>query len=305
MKITTVIYKMGISIYTKLPAKYIICKLLKLSKIPIGLVYKDLKFNSTFKVKVRDNVSFKMVSYGGRIENEIFWNGLFNSFENETGWIWKILAKESEVIFDIGANTGIYSLTAKALNSKAKVVAFEPSTNTFNKLVKNNDINNYDIVCAPIALSDESGYSIFYDSYNTNQTSASLSPEMKKNFGPTKMKEYLVRTKTLKSYIQENNIGRVDLIKIDVEMFEPYVIYGFGDLLVKYKPNIIIEILSEDVAHKLNSIFKKDFVFYHLHSENKLVQVEELKVVPLKWNYFVCHKENQASIEKKVSLIPL
>ena len=40
--------------------------------------------------------------------------------------LWEELCKESEVIFDVGSNTGVYSLLAKSSNPKSKVYAFEP-----------------------------------------------------------------------------------------------------------------------------------------------------------------------------------
>ena len=81
-------------------------------------------------------------------------------------------------------------------------------------------------------------------------------------------------------------------MKIDVEMHEPSVIEGFSELLFKYKPNIFIEVLSDEVAKKLNSFFKEDFMIFHLPEENEIVQVKEFKVVQLKWNYFVSHRDN-------------
>ena len=77
-------------------------------------------------------------------------------------------------IFDVGANTGIYSLVAKTLNKEAKVFAFEPSSKLSKSLNKNNQINNYDIICEKIALSNKSDHQIFYDTTYENQTSASL-----------------------------------------------------------------------------------------------------------------------------------
>ena len=45
-----------------------------------------------------------------------------------------------DVIFDIGANTGIYSMVTKAINPSSKIHAFEPSKQTYFKLKLNSRI---------------------------------------------------------------------------------------------------------------------------------------------------------------------
>ena len=292
MKISSLLYKVGINIFRILPAKAFVCKCIKFVGFPISNVYKDLKFSGEFKVNIDNRHNFQLFHHGGKIENETFWKGLFTTFEKDTGWLWKELTPVSNVIFDIGANTGIYSLVAKSLNPTAIIHAFEPSKNTFYKLQKNSEINDFNIICKQIALSNENGSCVFYDSFDANQTSASLSPEMKKLWANFEANEYEVQTQTLKSYILENEVSSIDLMKIDVEMHEPSVIEGFSELLFKYKPNIFIEVLSDEVAKKLNSFFKEDFMIFHLPEENEIVQVKEFKVVQLKWNYFVSHRDN-------------
>lgn len=59
------------------------------------------------------------------IANKLYYCGL-KGYEYETIKIWIELVKKSEVIFDIGAYTGLYSLIAALINNKARVFAFEP-----------------------------------------------------------------------------------------------------------------------------------------------------------------------------------
>ena len=161
---------------------------------PIDKFYKDLKIKGTFNVYLSSK-KLQNESFGGTIENEIFWKGLFNSWERETGFLFEYLVQKERVIFDIGANTGIYSLVAKAANSKSLLYAFEPSKNTFEKLLTNNEINGFDINCEKIALSNENSKSIFYDVPDENQTSASLSNLMLKDWDGYngKIMEYQVK----------------------------------------------------------------------------------------------------------------
>lgn len=295
MKVTTIIYKSLVLILRYLPFKKYLFYLIKFSNSLTIKLYKDLKFKGKFKVRLL-NKSFLLNHFGGRIENETFWFGLFKSFEVDTGWLWVKLASKSKVVFDIGANTGIYSLVAKTVHSNSKIYAFEPSRNTFHKLVKNNIDNKFDINCFQIAFSNKNGEAIFYDSFNHNQTSASLSSEMMKNWKNFNSNEYKVKTQTIDDFIIENNITSIDLVKIDVEMHEPEVLEGFKKCHL-LKPIIFIEILNDQVAKRVNEFFNSGFVFYHLEAENKVNKVEEIKMVPLKWNYLICPIEKESYLK--------
>ena len=55
--------------------------------------YANLKFNGEFKVRIHNEAGFKLWHHGGNIENETFWNGLFVTWANDTGWIWKELCQ--------------------------------------------------------------------------------------------------------------------------------------------------------------------------------------------------------------------
>jgi FkbM family methyltransferase len=253
-KTTSIIYQIALGIYNIMPFKKQLCLFLKKINLPNKIFYKDLKFNGSFKVKIQ-NKQFKLIHFGGTIENEMFWNGI-KSFENDTIWIWTELCAISSVVFDVGANTGVYSLIAKTLNSDSRVYAFEPSNHTFHKLQQNNILNKFDIVCEKIALSSNTGDQIFYDTIDHNQTSASLSAEKLKNWSGNSVEilEYNVKTMTMFDYIHSNNITSIDLIKIDIEMHEHEAIKGLGSYLQDFKPIVIIEVLSELVAAELNNL---------------------------------------------------
>ena len=141
MKITTAVYKVLIKLHIINPFKKLICHALRWLSIPHNKFYKDINFEGKFNVGF-DKKNFFLFHFGDTISKHTFWNGLFKTWENETGWIWKELCENSNYIFDVGANTGVYSLVAKTINKESKVFAFEPSINTFKQLKKNNQINN-------------------------------------------------------------------------------------------------------------------------------------------------------------------
>jgi FkbM family methyltransferase len=79
-------------------------------------------------------------------------------------WI-EDFVKAGDVVYDIGANVGAYSLVAsKHSGGKAKVFAFEPSFSTFSQLCKNIFLNRCSgqVIPLHIALSDNTGIATFH-----------------------------------------------------------------------------------------------------------------------------------------------
>jgi ribosomal protein L11 methylase PrmA len=98
-----------------------------------------------------------------RNRKRIVLGGIKDGWEKVSTGLWIKLCRESEVIIDIGANTGVYSLIAKTVNPGAKVFAFEPVERVFEKLQGNCRLNNYDIGCFKKAVSNYSGKAKIYD----------------------------------------------------------------------------------------------------------------------------------------------
>jgi FkbM family methyltransferase len=290
--------------FIKLPKKYIKKRhirniLLKIHKFFIVPdKYNETRFNylGTIKIKTK-NGSFKMKATGGSIENEIFWKGLYGSLEPETIWIIEKLSLNATCMIDIGANTGLYSLFVKSINPKCEIHAFEPSKKTFNELKQNILLNRFEIFLNNFAISDRNGSAIFYDTLENHQYSASLSPLMLKenpsyNF---EIDEYVVDIMTLDSYVENLNINKIDLIKIDVELHEPAVFKGMCNTLTKYKPFILFEVLINEIGENLKQLlYGLDYEMFHFYRDKKtfkLVKVHELKGrINKDWNYFACHK---------------
>lgn len=82
--------------------------------------------NRDVTVRMYNKKSFIMKNDGSdTIANILYWNGP-DKYESETtSLLFKIL-EPKDVFFDIGANTGIYSLIAAAMSIEISVHAFEP-----------------------------------------------------------------------------------------------------------------------------------------------------------------------------------
>ena len=301
----SIIYQSIIKFLNFMPFRNILAHFLRKMKfLPIDKFYRDFKILGKFQVEIDSSLCFKMIGYGGGIENETFWKGLFKSWESDTGWIFKDLVRNEGVIIDIGANVGIYSLVAKAINPNSIVYAFEPSNSTYPKLVRNNEINNFDIICKKIAFSSSNGKAVFYDVPGPNQTSASLSNLKLKNWAgyDGEIVEYEVDVNTFDSFVENNDIQQVDLVKIDVEMHEPEVLAGMVASIDRFKPTIIIEVLSDEIGKQIASRFDDSWNFFFLDKGEKLVKVDRLKYFkhqyPYYFNYLIIHNDKIDDVKK-------
>ena len=62
--------------------------------------------------------------------------------EGATLWWEKYLSKLDVDFYDIGASEGIFSIVFSHFNKKNNVYAFEPSTKSYNIMLKNIKLNN-------------------------------------------------------------------------------------------------------------------------------------------------------------------
>jgi FkbM family methyltransferase len=116
-------------------------------------------------------------------------------------------------------------------------------------------INNFDIKVEPYAASNYDGDAVVYMAVDIDYAySVTVNKSLLSKGTP--QKEVPVKTITLKTFIEENNLPSVDLIKLDVETHEPEVLEGMGEYLEKFNPDFIIEIWDKECAEIINSIFK-------------------------------------------------
>lgn len=262
------------NIYRIVPFKKQVFLLIKSFNLP-HCIYKHLHFKGEFNIKVK-NKSIKIYHHGYELENELFWKGV-NGWEKQTikYWIW--FSKRSNVIFDIGANTGIFSLLSKCINENSQVYAFEPIPKAFEYLNKNIALNNYNIISTSYALSNFDGTAKIYLPHNSNFAySVTVNKNYLKNIP---CQEIEIKTITLKSFILSNNITKIDLMKIDVETHEPEVLEGMGEFLEGFQPILFIEILNKECADKIKYIFselKSKYHFFEINEKTGITQNNQL-----------------------------
>lgn len=111
-------------------------------------------------------MDYKRIDIFLNVDSHIEYNTRMYSCEKEPetiNWI-ETFFKGGEILFDIGANVGVYSLVAsKFYNGGILVYAFEPAFPNFVQLCKNILLNDCQesIIPLQIALSDKTAINIF------------------------------------------------------------------------------------------------------------------------------------------------
>ncbi|MFT3981252.1 MAG: FkbM family methyltransferase [Ferruginibacter sp.] len=276
-------------VYNALPFKMQIFSFVKLFWKPNRSIYQHLHFTGIIKVPIGKLGSFKMKHYGFQIENDIFWSGLTNGWEKVSTNLWITLCKNASVILDIGANTGIYALIAKTINPGSKVYAFEPVKRVFEKLEENITLNKFDIIAFEKAVSNSNGTAVIYDDAGEHIYSVTVNKNM---VSPgVKAIETKIETITLNSFIRQNNLSHIDLIKIDVETHEPEVLQGFNEYLSVFKPTMLVEVLDDEVGEKINNIVSGlGYLYFNIDEEKGIRQVTNITKSDY-YNYLFCDEK--------------
>lgn len=278
-------------LYKKFPFKKEFCSLVKKIGTPNKKIYRQLYFEGEFSVAVESGKSFKIKNYNYTyIEKCLFWKGIYGEWEKNSLQIWSALSKQSNFIFDVGANTGVFSLLAKCVNPDSKVYAFEPVERIYQKLNHNIKLNNYDIQSSNHAVSNTNGETLFYDHETDHPLTASLrDSDVGENNSNVVAKK--IGVTTLDSFIANHSIPRVDLVKIDVETFEVEVLEGFRENLNKYRPTLLIEILNEEVANGISKLIANINYNYYNISESKGITKVDTISKSSSYNYLICTPE--------------
>ena len=238
-------------VWDRLPFKRLFLEPLRRLGLPARL-YKHLHFTGRFSTTVVDS-KIVLRSHGHEIENQIFWTGIFGDFEGWSLRVWASMATKAGVVLDVGANTGVYALVARAVNPHATVYAFEPVAPIFQKLLENASLNGDAIRCVEAAVTDREGPTTIFVPKGEHAYSSSLDPGI---FGSGVGADWLSRevpSLRLDRFLGCHNLVP-DLIKIDVEGQEPQVLSGLGSMLTDHRPTLLLEVLRTQVAEAVWSL---------------------------------------------------
>ncbi len=216
--------------------------------------YWSLPFNrnKVLSIKILPGYKIKYVSKGDIAEiiykNEVLVN-LKRSFEYKTLQLFSTMLKADDIIIDVGANSGLYSIFySKLVGDAGQVHAFEPDPYTYTLLQENLKLNNCgNVVTYNFALSNKESKVEMVSFNHDLKLQSGDSFKYIKEVAEDKItaNEQTINAVKLDDLKEFNAIPKIDFIKIDVEGAELLVLQGSVKTILKHRPVIILELSGE------------------------------------------------------------
>jgi len=151
---------------------------------------------------------------------------------------------EGYTVFDIGANIGeLTTIFSKFCGSSGQVHSFEPTPNTYKRLVNSvNNLNIQNCLANNMAVSNKTGtinFNIYEDRYASWNTIANR-PLEKYGINIENPLSIEVKSITVDDYCNQNDIKYIDLLKIDVEGAELDVLNGCERMFMQKKIKLCV-----------------------------------------------------------------
>jgi FkbM family methyltransferase len=174
------------------------------------------------------------------VQRQMFFQG---TYEPVDAYLFTRLATTGSTVIDAGANVGQYTLLASTcVGPQGQVHSFEPIPATFDRLrrhVQRNGIGNVRLEQA--ALWDEPG-----------ELELGLAADLPGNCGSYSVGQtggaVRCRAMRLDDYLAQQGVGRVDLVKMDIEGAEPRALRGMNATLGRDRPMLMLEANREACA---------------------------------------------------------
>ena len=202
----------------------------------------------------------------------------FGVYEKAETRFFQSACRDGMTFLDVGANLGYYTaLAARAVGPNGRVLAVEPDPDSFGYLeqtIAANAVGN--VQAFPVAASDAPATLPLYistDNRGDNRLYASGEdrPQVE------------VAARPLDALLRENKIDTVDLIKIDVQGYEPKVISGLREtitsspnltLLTEFWPQGIDE-AGEDANEFLQTLRELGLTLHELQPDGSLAELTD------------------------------
>ena len=245
-----------------------------------------INYNDNLSISIPDDVHSEWLTECGNncvFIKDSYLSKLPNKYETKKGYntIWEYetvnyfinLMKniENPVIVDVGAQMGLYTLTAKFL-PESSWHSFELFNNSFkllNKNIEHNKLTN--VKTYNIGLSNSQGESFLYvPKKDQGRGGLNTMGTKEGRVNQNLCDKVKIKIDTLDNILRNT---KVDMIKIDVEGWELNVLLGAKNILNTYKPKILLEYMENNAAQcgiKLSELdkFLKKYNYNLAYSDN-------------------------------------
>jgi len=216
-------------------------------------------------------------------------------FEKNDLNLFRSIIRVDDTILDLGANVGVYSLSAAA-RTDGKVIAVEPALHTFELLNKSAwQFSNMTAVHA--AISDKKG---------TSFLSHKGSPESYEISDSSEAQNEKVSLVSVDELARNHGIESVDIIKLDVEGHELKALAGAEKIISNGSPIVFYEIKhNKDLHLDLIDVFKHLGYdsYFALPDAKTLVKYNEgIQLDPYLLNMIAIRSESLSRLEGLVKI---
>ncbi len=218
---------------------------------------------------------------------------LFGRYESDFATAFAKCATISRATYDVGGNTGYFSLLAANQSPEgSSVVAFEPVPsilNYFREMVAANHLDHTVRVCQ-VALSNTKGKVKLYTPGSSATVVLPTACQHSKQPEDTSID---VSTTTMDVFVFEEGNAPPELIKIDVEGAEAAVLQGARRVIDTYHPTILVEVHGEKPAADVWDIAKSlDYVVHDISGQHETELINQADWMDLfagsKWTIRHC-----------------
>jgi len=178
----------------------------------------------------------------------MLWTG-FEGLEPLTMRLFFAAAKSADVIFDVGAYFGYFSLLASQANPRARIYAFEPFPES-HALVEHYAALNActNVKACQMALGERDEPLTLYVPDRSMSRLPNINSTKNRfvegeSFSDRGSYEIPVTARSIDSFVASEGLEKVDLMKIDTEETELQVFLGGRALFERAGPDVIIEII--------------------------------------------------------------
>jgi FkbM family methyltransferase len=200
-----------------------------------------------------------MYGAGGHdgVARTLWWSVSKFDYERPLPDLFASCSRSARLILDVGAFSGFYSMIAATCAPEARIYAFEPMPRSRGLLEANLRLNRMSdrVFVVPRAVGEHQGEAVLSLPVSQTQlieTAGSLNASLYEHA----LDHVVVPVTTLDEFVAELGAGPVDLIKMDVETFEPQVLRGSRRMLTEHRPIIFLEILPAADSRALEEIRK-------------------------------------------------
>ena len=158
------------------------------------------------------------------------------TYEPEAQAAFARLIREGDVVYDVGANAGFFTLlAAKLAGERGTVYAFEPFPRNVSHLRRHLQLNGVNATVLDVALSSKSGTARFASAAHASMGKLDTAGDLE------------VHTETVDELVRTGRILPPSFIKMDVEGAEYDVLRGAADTLSRHRPPMLLSTHGSEV----------------------------------------------------------